>query len=70
MNTYINYFIESNLGLILFLVFYKLLLTNETNFNFKRGYLLLSLLASLIFPLLRFGISNKRSNARYLIAAD
>lgn len=37
MNTYVNYLLEANLGLCLFLLVYYLLLRNETNFTFKRN---------------------------------
>ncbi len=54
MNSYINYLVEANLGLLLFLLCYKLLLNNETDFRFKRSYLLFTILSSLFFPLLKF----------------
>jgi hypothetical protein len=37
MSAIINYFIEANLGLCLFLLIYWILLASETNFNFKRA---------------------------------
>jgi TonB family protein len=52
MNTFLNYLIEVNIGIIIFLVIYRLLLKNETNFSFRRSYLLLSLLISVLFPLI------------------
>ena len=54
MNGYLNYLIEANIGLVAFLLFYILLLSNETNFNFKRGFLLAGIGASLLFPLAKF----------------
>ena len=54
MNGYLNYLIEANIGLVAVLLFYILLLSNETNFNFKRGFLLAGIGASLLFPLAKF----------------
>jgi len=51
MNTILNYVIEANLGLVFFYAIYWLVLQNETQFAFKRTYLLASLIASLLFPL-------------------
>ncbi|MBL0743785.1 TonB family protein [Chryseolinea lacunae] len=50
MNSYINYLLEANFGLVLFLLLYVLLLNSETNFAFKRTYLLGSLLVAVLFP--------------------
>ncbi len=55
MNGYINYLLEANFGLLLFLVLYILLLNRETDFSFKRKYLLVSLIVSVLFPLLKIG---------------
>ncbi len=52
MNTLLNYLIEANLGLIFFYSLYWLLLRNENQFRFKRVYLLCSLIASLLFPVI------------------
>lgn len=52
MNAFVNYLIEVNLGLVFFYAIYWLLLRNENQFGFKRTYLLGSLLASLVFPLI------------------
>jgi len=52
MITMLNYLIEANLVLVLFYLLYWLLLRNENQFSFKRIYLLGSLLASLLFPLI------------------
>ena len=54
MNAMINYLLEANAGLLLFLFVYWAVLRNETQFSFKRAYLLLAMLSSLIFPLLHF----------------
>jgi len=59
MSAFINYLIEANVGLCFFLLVYAVLLTSETNFNFKRAYLLLGMLTSLIFPLLKLGDQNE-----------
>ncbi len=56
MNGYLNYFIEANIGLVLFLAAYALLLRNETDFKIKRFFLLIGIFISLTFPL--FHIQN------------
>ena len=56
MSGYLNYFIEANIGLVLFLAAYALLLHNETDFKIKRFFLLIGILISLTFPL--FHIQN------------
>jgi len=50
MNGYLNYFIEANIGLVLFLATYALLLRNETDFKIKRFFLLIGIFISLTFP--------------------
>jgi TonB family protein len=55
MNAIINYSIEANTGLLLFMILYWAILKNETQFQFKRLYLLVALLGSILFPLLHFG---------------
>jgi len=55
MNGYINYLLEANFGLLLFLILYFTLLNRETDFSFKRKYLLGSLIVSVLFPLLKIG---------------
>jgi len=52
MNSMLNYLIEVNLGLMFFYLLYWLLLRDENQFDFKRTYLLGSLVASLLFPLI------------------
>ena len=52
MNQILNYLIEANLGLVFFYALYWLLLHNENQFTFKRLYLLVGLVASLLFPLI------------------
>ena len=53
MNEYLNYAIEANLALLTTLLFYVVLFKNETQFDFKRGYLLASISSSLLFPLFK-----------------
>ena len=52
MNASLNYFLEANIGLILFLGTYALVLKNETDFKLQRLFLLAGILISLTFPLL------------------
>jgi hypothetical protein len=52
MIAFINYLIEVNLGLVFFYAIYWLLLHNENQFGFKRVYLLGSLFASILFPVI------------------
>ena len=54
MREIINYMLEANLALLLFLAAYKLLLTHETNFSFMRFFMLAAIFISLSFPLMRF----------------
>jgi TonB family protein len=54
MNTYLNYFIEANGGLCLFLLAYIFLFSKETDFSAKRLFLLMGLITSLVFPLFHF----------------
>ena len=53
MNAYVNYLIEANIGLLVSLLFYELLLRSETQFNFKRAYLLMGISSSVLFPLIK-----------------
>src|SRR5688572_5642429 len=52
MREMINYMIEANAALLLFLAFYKLLLSRETNFRFQRFFILGAVVVSLAFPLI------------------
>jgi TonB family protein len=52
MNAYLNYIIEVNIGLLLFLAFYHLLLRRETTFRMLRMFMLTGIFTSLLFPLL------------------
>ncbi|MBT1701641.1 M56 family metallopeptidase [Chryseosolibacter indicus] len=54
MSTLLNYIVEANLGLLLFLLFYQFLLKKETNFTVVRLVMLLGVLASTAFPLFHF----------------
>jgi TonB family protein len=55
MTTFINYFLEANMALLLFLAVYKLLLQKETDFTFQRTMLLAGIFVSLLFPLIQLG---------------
>lgn len=55
MHTWLNYIVEANIGLLLFLLLYKTLLSKETQFSYRRFYLLGGLLLSLLFPWLTIG---------------
>jgi TonB family protein len=50
----LNYIIEANVGLILFLLAYVVVLRKETNFKINRLFLLAGVIVSLLFPLLHF----------------
>jgi TonB family protein len=51
MREMINYIIEANIALLLFLAFYQFILKQETNFRFLRFYMLSAVIISLVFPL-------------------
>ena len=51
-NSFIFYVLESSICLLLFLMVYRLLITNLTHFSWMRIYLLISVILSLILPLL------------------
>src|ERR671912_295631 len=53
MNAFLNYMVEANLSLCLMLLMYALFLRGETDFAVKRIFILLSLAASLLFPLVQ-----------------
>src|SRR5690606_34423675 len=55
MHTWLNYIVEANIGLLLFLLLYKTLLSKETQFSYRRFYLLGGLILSLLFPWLTIG---------------
>jgi len=54
MITFINYLVETTLGLLLLLVFYKVFLAKETNFKFLRYFLLAGISLSIVLPLFHF----------------
>jgi TonB family protein len=56
MNALLNYLLEVNISLVLFMLVYMLLLRGETQFAFNRIYLTFSLVASFIFPLFHFSV--------------
>lgn len=47
---FLTYLIESSVYLLFFLVFYRLAISNQTHFTWMRGYLLLSLILSVVLP--------------------
>lgn len=51
MSAWLNYIVEANFGLALFLAGYRLLLRRETDFRFQRMLLVTGMVASLLFPL-------------------
>ena len=53
MNAFLNYLVEANLGLCLMLLVYTLFLRGETDFAVKRIFLLVSIGASVLFPLIQ-----------------
>lgn len=57
MREIINYMMEANLALLLFLAFYKLLLARETNFRFQRVFMLGAVVISVVAPFLHLGNS-------------
>ncbi|MEJ7645390.1 MAG: M56 family metallopeptidase [Chryseolinea sp.] len=54
MKIFLNYLLEANLGLCLFLLVYACFLRKETDFTMKRFFLLGAIGGSLLFPLLHF----------------
>lgn len=50
MREMINYIIEANVALVIFLLCYQLFLKHETNFIFLRFFLLSAVLISILFP--------------------
>jgi TonB family protein len=58
MHTWLNYILEANAGLLLFLLLYTLLLRNETQFTFRRVYLLTGMVLSLALPLITIPTQN------------
>lgn len=54
MREVINYMIEANAALLIFLVFYKMVLERETSFRFMRFFVLAAIAISIFFPLMHF----------------
>lgn len=52
VNLIIKYLLESSLCLILFMVTYRILIANKTNFSWMRFYLLVSMALSIVIPLI------------------
>ena len=57
MREMINYIIEANAALLLFLVLHQCFLKHETNFRFVRFYLLGAIFISILFPLIHLNTS-------------
>jgi TonB family protein len=53
MRLILNYIIEANVVLLLFLVVYQVFLSRETNFRFLRFFMLAGIGVALVFPLVR-----------------
>jgi TonB family protein len=58
MNAYLNYLLETSIGLCLFLLVYHVLLRKETSFRLNRIFLLIAVVASLTFPLFTISTSD------------
>src|SRR5687767_6357043 len=54
MTNLINYLLEANMALIIFLAVYHLLLVKETNYRIMRFFLLAVIACSLVVPLINF----------------
>jgi TonB family protein len=59
MREIVNYILEANLSLLLFLLTYRLILSNETNFRFPRFFMLAAIAVSLLFPLIKIGTTSQ-----------
>lgn len=58
MSTFINYLIEANIGLFLFIILYRIALRNETDFRLKRAIMLSGIIASILFPVIHLNMAN------------
>jgi bla regulator protein BlaR1 len=58
MNAYLNYLLEASIGLCLFLLVYQLFLRKETSFRLNRIFLLVAIIASVTFPLLKLNTAD------------
>lgn len=61
-NSFIYYALESSICLILFLAVYRLLIANLTHFSLMRIYLIISVILSLVLPLLILPVHWSNSN--------
>jgi TonB family protein len=57
MKEIVNYMLEANLGLLLFLLSYRLILSKESSFQFLRFFMLSAIAISLVFPLFKLTTS-------------
>ncbi|MEQ8926592.1 MAG: TonB family protein [Fulvivirga sp.] len=58
MNNLFTYFVEANICLAVFGLLYIVLLKNETDFKFRRNFILIASLIALIIPLFKLGSFN------------
>ena len=58
MNNYLIYIIESNVSLLVLYLIFKALLSKKSNFSFNRFFILGTILASSIIPLISFPVSD------------
>jgi TonB family protein len=58
MNAYLNYLLEASIGLCLFLLVYQVFLRKETSFRLNRFFLLIAIIASVTFPLLKLNTAD------------
>lgn len=58
MTSYLNYILEANIGLIVFMVAYRVILAGETHFSVQRLFLVVGMITSLAFPLVHLSLSN------------
>ena len=58
MNAYLNYLLEASIGLCLFLLVYQVFLRKETSFRLNRIFLLVAIIASVTFPLLKLNAAD------------
>ncbi len=63
MNDILNYFIETNLYLIVFYLLYQILLANDKNFRFNRVFLLAGIFLSIALPLFAFNLTTTAQSA-------
>ena len=52
MNAYLNYVVEANIALMMFLLCYRVLLNKETDFRLLRAVLITGVMVSITFPLI------------------